>query len=68
MPVFLINARDFNEQPVFTRVIYAKNRTDSVAAAIHEENKGRSFENQLQRSKMFYSIRTLIENVSELDN
>lgn len=63
MPVFLINARDFNEQPVFTRVIYAKNRNDSVAAAIHEENRSRSFENQLLRSKLYYSIRTLIENI-----
>ncbi len=36
--------------------------------ALHKENKERSFENQLLRSKLYYSIKTLICFVPELDD
>jgi hypothetical protein len=68
MPVYLVMGRDFQNNPVFKRVVYAKNRNDSVGIALHEENKERSFENRLLRSKMYYSIRTLVDFVLELDS
>ncbi len=36
--------------------------------ALHEENKERSFENRLLRPKLYYSIKTLIFFVPELDD
>ena len=66
MPVFVVTARDFEGNPVFVRVVYAKDRNDSVGKALHEENKERSYDNKLLRSKLYYSIKTLVESVPEM--
>lgn len=68
MPIYLVTGQDFSKNIVFKRVVYARNKSDIVPMALYEENKDRSFENRLIRSKMYYSIKTLICFVPELDN
>jgi len=68
MPVYLVISQDFSKNIVFKRIVYAKNKADIVPTALYEENKERSFENRLLRSKLYYSIRTLICFVPELDD
>lgn len=68
MPVYLVTGQDFSKNIVFKRVVYARNKSDIVPMALYEENKERSFENRLIRSKLYYSIKTLICFVPELDD
>ena len=68
MPIYLVTGQDFSKNIVFKRVVYAKNKSDIVPMALYEENKERSFENRLIRSKLYYSIKTLICFVPELDD
>jgi len=68
LPVYLVTGQDFSKNIVFKRVVYARNKADIVPMALYEENKERSFENRLIRSKLYYSIKTLICFVPELDD
>jgi hypothetical protein len=68
MPIYLVTGQDFSKNIVFKRVVYARNKSDIVPMALYEENKERSFQNRLIRSKLYYSIKTLICFVPELDD
>lgn len=68
MPVYLVTGQDFSKNLVFKRVIYSKDKTDIIPKALHEENKERSFENRLLRSKLYYTVETLICFVPQLDD
>jgi hypothetical protein len=68
MPVFVIVAHDYAEHFVFARVVHARDRNTAIGRALFDENHERSFERQLQRSKLYYSIRTVEEYTPELDD
>jgi hypothetical protein len=67
MPIFVIVAHDYAEKFVFARVVHAKDRNLAIGRAIFDANRDRPFERQLQRSKLYYSIRTVEEYTPELD-